>query len=170
MSDRLVPLGKIVTTHGITGWLKLDPYNLQSSLLSRNGTVILEKDGARAPFELESSRLHRRQVLLKLGGIDTIDEARLWVGSVLGVAEKRLDTPAPGEYYHYQVAGFEVIDIAGAHIGVVKAIWSTPAGELYVVAAGDKEHLIPAVKEIVETVDLESRTLVINPPPGLLDL
>lgn len=170
MSDRLIPLGKIVTTHGIAGWLKLNPFNPQSSALSDVGTVILEKDGVRSSFELESSRPHRRQFLLKLRGIDTIDAGQLWVGSILGVGEERLETPAAGEYYHYQVAGFEVLDLTGARIGIVTAIWSTPAGELYVVTGGDKEHLIPAVKEIVHSVYLESGTLTINPPPGLLDL
>jgi 16S rRNA processing protein RimM len=170
VSDGLVALGEIVTTHGIAGWLKLNPYNFDSPLFSAPGQVILEKDGARAVVELESTRPHRRQILLKLRGIDNIDGARQWVGSILAVKEEALEPPRPGEYYHYRVIGLEVFDVSGARIGIVTRIWSTPGTELYVVAGADKEHLIPAVKEIIIGVDFEAGQMIVNPPAGLLDL
>ena len=170
MSDELVALGEIVTTHGIDGWLKLNPYNFESPLLSAPRQVILEKDGARAPAELESIRPHRRQILLKLRGSDNIDGAGQWVGWTLSVKEEALPTPAPGEYYHYRVIGLQVFDVSGARIGTITRIWSTPGSELYVVAGSDKEHLIPAVKEIIMNVDFEAGRMIVNPPAGLLDL
>ena len=170
MSDGLVALGEIVTTHGLAGWLKLNPYNFESPLFSALGEVFLEKDGARSALEVESNRPHRRQILLKLRGIDNIDVARQWVGSILAVKEETLETPAPGEYYHYQVIGLEVLDLSGARIGTLTQIWSTPGRELYVVAGVDKEYLIPAVKEIIDKVDFEAGRMIVNPPAGLLDL
>jgi 16S rRNA processing protein RimM len=170
VSDGLVALGEIVTTHGIAGWLKLNPYNFASPLLSALGQVILEKDGTRAAVELASTRPHRRQILLKLRGIDNIDAARQWVGWTLSVKEEALEAPAPGEYYHYRVIGLEVFNLSGARIGIVTQIWSTPGSELYVVAGSDKEHLIPAVKEIIMNVDFEAGRMIVNPPAGLLDL
>ncbi len=76
----------------------------------------------------------------------------------------------PGEYYQYQVIGLEVFDLHGARIGVITRTWPTPGGELYVVRGEDKDHLIPAVKEIVEKVDFAAGKMIINPPDGLLDL
>jgi 16S rRNA processing protein RimM len=163
-------LGEIVTTHGIAGWLKLNPYNPDSPIFSSPCEIILEKGEARLTSELQSSRRHRHQIILKLGGIDTIDSAQLWVGATLAVKEEILGTLAPGEYYHYQVVGLQVFDTDGTRIGIVTQICSTPGSELYVVAGPDKEHLIPAVKEIIEKVDLAAGTITINPPPGLLDL
>ncbi len=170
MSDELVALGEIVTTHGIAGWLKLNPYNFESPLLSALGEVILERDGTRAAVELESTSPHRRQILLKLRGIDDIDGARQWVGWTLSVKEEALETPAPGEYYHYRVIGLEVFDVHGAGIGTVTQIWSTPGSELYVVAGAGKEHLIPAVKQFIISVDFEAGQMIVNLPAGLLDL
>jgi 16S rRNA processing protein RimM len=86
------------------------------------------------------------------------------------VPEETLATPEPGQYYHYQVIGFEVFDTSGVRIGTLKEIWSTPASELYVVAGVDKEHLIPAVKEIIAEVDLAAGRMIVDPPAGLLDL
>jgi 16S rRNA processing protein RimM len=168
--DGIVPLGEIVTTHGIAGWLKLNPYNFESPLLSTLSDVILVKDETRTAVQVESARPHRRQILLKLCGIDDIESARQWLGSTLSVPEEALATPGPGQYYHYQVIGLEVFDTNGARIGTLKEIWSTPASELYVVAGVDKEHLIPAVKEIIAEVDLAAGRMIVDPPAGLLDL
>jgi 16S rRNA processing protein RimM len=68
------------------------------------------------------------------------------------------------------VIGLEVFDTQGERIGIVTRTWPTPGGELYVVNGGSKEYLIPAVKEIIEKVDLASGKMIINPPEGLLDL
>jgi 16S rRNA processing protein RimM len=170
VSEPLVPLGEIVTTHGVAGWLKLKPYNRETGLLVPDLEVCLEKDAARAVYQLESSRPHQGQFLIKLSGVSRIEEATPWVGAILYVPERTLDTPAPGEYYHYQVIGLEVFDTTGKRIGTVVRTWSTPAGELYVVNGATKEHLIPAVKEIIEKIDFTAGKLVINPPDGLLDL
>lgn len=170
MSECLVPLGEIVTTHGIGGWLKLKPYNPQTTVLNPTREIWLEKNGKRSRREIENSRPHRDQFLVKLSKIDRIDDAALWVGSILYLAERDLDSLPAGEYYHYQVVGLEVFDIKGERIGVIARTWSTPGGELYVVKGPLKEHLIPAVKEIIEKVDFAAQKMVINPPKGLLDL
>lgn len=170
MAERLVPLGEIVATHGINGWLKLKPYNTQTTVLTAAREVWLEKDGTRRMDEIAMSRAYKNQFLVKLSGVDRIDDAQERVGSVLSVAERDLGSLPAGEYYHYQVIGLEVFDIQGERIGVVTRTWSTPAGELYVVTGPLKEYLIPAVKEIIEKVDFAAGKLIINPPEGLLDL
>ncbi len=170
MSERLVPLGEIVTTHGINGWLKLKPYNPQTTLLNSTLEIWLEKDEARSLHQIEASQPYKGQFLVKLSSVDKIDTAVKWVGSILYVAEQSLDSLSAGEYYHYQVIGLEVFDTKGERIGVVARTWSTPGGELYVVAGASKEYLVPAVKEIIEKVDLAAGKIVINPPAGLLDL
>jgi 16S rRNA processing protein RimM len=170
VSDRLIPLGKIVTTHGVLGWLKLNPYNPETTLLRNGRKIIVEKNGTRSDVDLVSSRRQGRQIILKLGGVDSIDAGREFVGSTVSVMEDQLEPLAAGEYYQYQVVGVEVFDNTGARIGVITGIWSTAGGEIYVVQGAEKEHLIPAVKEIIEIVDLKTRKIIINPPPGLLDL
>jgi 16S rRNA processing protein RimM len=170
VSDRLVPLGKIVTTHGILGWLKFNPHNRNTTLLHGGRKIIVEKNGTRSDLELVSSRRHGRQILLKLAGVDSIESARDFVGSTISVMEDQLEALAAGEYYHYQVVGLDVFDAIGTRVGVITGIWSTAGGEIYVVQGIDKEHLVPAVKEIIERVDFDSGKIIINPPAGLLDL
>jgi 16S rRNA processing protein RimM len=170
MAEPLVPLGEIVTTHGLDGWLKLKPFNPDTTALSSGVKVVLETAGRPASFEIEGSKPNKKQFLIKLCGVDGIDEAERWVGAKLFVSEEALDVLGPGQYYHYQVVGFEVVHLNGENVGKITSTMSTPGGEIYVVQGATKEHLIPAVKEIIEEVDFTNGKVVINPPPGLLDL
>jgi 16S rRNA processing protein RimM len=165
-----VPLGEIVATHGLEGWLKLNPFNPETSAFDSSREVILDQAGDRTPHEIESSKRHGRQILVKLRGVDGIDEARKWVGAILCVDAAALGPLEPGQYYHFQVVGLEVCALQGERIGIITRVWSTPAGELYVVQGATKEFLIPAVKEIIEKVDFAAGRVIINPPEGLLDL
>ena len=170
MSERLVPIGEIVTTHGLDGWLKINPFNPETTALASEQAMFLEKEGRRSVYGLESSKPFRGQFLVKLRDINTITAAEKWVGATLSIEEKALDALQPGEYYQYQAIGLEVFDLNGHSLGVITRTWSTPGGELYVVQGTTKEHLIPAVKDIVEKVDFASGKMIINPPEGLLDL
>ena len=170
MAGQLVPLGEIVATHGLDGRLKLNPFNPDSGALSAEIEVCLEKGGRRSFHQLESSRPHKRQFLIKLRDVTDINAAEQLIGSTLLVDDSLLDELAPGQYYLFQVIGFAVFDSTGAAIGTVTGSFSTAAGEIYVVRGPDKEHLIPAVREIIEKVDFAEKKLIINPPAGLLDL
>ena len=170
MAEPLVPLGEIVTTHGLDGWLKLNAFNRDGRSLASGVQVVLEKTGHRSVHEVEAISPHKNQFLIKLRDLHHIDEATRWVGSTLAISEAALEPLAPSQYYHYQVVGFEVFDMNGEYIGRISSTIATPGGELYVVQGATKEHLIPAVKEIIEKVDFAAGKMVINPPHGLLDL
>jgi len=170
MAEPIVPLGEIVTTHGLDGWLKLNPFNPHGTSLSSGIEVVLSKAGHRTTHTVEAVRRHKNQLLVKLGDLRDIDDAARYVGATLAIGEDALEPLLPTEYYHYQVVGFDVFALNGDYVGKISSTMSTPGSELYVVQGPLKEHLIPAVKEIIEKVDFEARRMIINPPHGLLDL
>lgn len=171
MAEPTVPLGEIATTHGLDGRLKVNPFNFDTALLVAGRRVFLDLGDAHAELELEAdARPLKNQFLIKLRGIDGIDEAQRWVGATLSVNESALEPLDPGQYYHYQVIGFEVFRKDGARIGVIASVLTTAGNDILVVKEAEKEFLIPAVREIVEKVDFGTRRVVIDPPEGLLDL
>ena len=170
MAEPLVPLGEIVTTHGLKGWLKLNAFNPETSALGPGAEVFLEHGGRQSMHRIEASSQHKNQFLIKLRDINSIDDAERYVGSTLAIGEAALEALEPRQYYHYQIVGFEVFDLSGDRVGTISSTMSTPGGELYVVRGMDKEYLIPAVREIIERVDFDARKMIINPPAGLLDL
>lgn len=171
MAEQLVPLGEIATTHGLDGWLKLNPFNADTALLVAGRLVHLDLGDSHAAFELAAdAKPFKKQFLIRLRGVDRIDTAQRWVGATLSVDEAALDPLDAGEYYHYQVIGFEVLHKDGRRIGTIASLLSTAGGDILVVKDGDKEYLIPAVKEIVDKVDFDRQTMIVDPPDGLLDL
>ncbi|MGH7875869.1 MAG: ribosome maturation factor RimM [Candidatus Binatia bacterium] len=170
MAEPFVPLGKLVTTHGLDGWLKLNPFNPDTTALVPGAEVFVENAGGRSSMAIEASKPHKKQFLIKLQGVNSIDDAQRWVGSTVLIDPQALQPLEPGEYYHYQVIGFEVLHIDGKKIGTITSTLSTPGGEIYIVQGAKKEHLIPAVKEFIEEVDFTTRRMIIHPPDGLLEL
>ena len=90
MAEPFVPLGEIVTTHGLNGWLKLNSYNPDTTTLSRGVEVVLEKAGERSVHQLEASRGRRKQWLVKLQQVDSFDEAVKYVGSTVSISADAL--------------------------------------------------------------------------------
>jgi 16S rRNA processing protein RimM len=170
VSDRLVPLGEIVATHGLEGWLKLNPFNPKTVALQSAREVFIERDGVRWPHQLEANQPHHRQILVKFQGIDTIEAAKALVGTNLSVAETCLPALQPGEYYHFQVMGLEVFDSKGNPLGTISGTLFIGGREIYVVTGRGKEYLIPAVKEIIDKIDFDAGKMIITPPEGLLEL
>ena len=170
MSDRLIALGRFVATHGIEGWLKLNLYNPDSTVLSSTGPIVLEKDEVRSTYVLKGKKPHKGHLLVKLQGVDGIDGAKALVGSTLMVTEQALQPPGEGEYYYYQAVGLDVFDTEDHWIGKVTRIWFKEGGDLYVVSRDSREFLIPAVKDVVVRIDLQANKMVITPPEGLLEI
>ncbi len=130
----------------------------------------MEKDGLRSPHRLQAVKPHKNQLLVRLEGVDGINEAEKWIGSILSVAETALPPLDADEYYYYQVVGLEVFDTHGHRVGTIVRLLSTPGGDLYVVQGEAKEYLIPVTKKIVEKIDFTAGRMIINPPDGLLEL
>ena len=109
-------------------------------------------------------------MLVSLAGCESADAARALTGRLLALPEDAALPPGPGRFYPWQLEGCRVLTEDGRLVGEVAAVERSPAHDLWVVRDGAREHLIPAVAEIVSEVDLAARRVVIRPPEGLLEL
>ena len=129
----------------------------------------LERD-ARVVRRVEVVRLLGDAVLVKLAGVDDLEAARGLKGRLLAVPEAEALPLEPGHFYPWQLEGCRVETEDGTRVGTVAGIECGPAQDRWVVSDGAREHLVPAVPEIVREVDLSARRVVIRPPEGLFDL
>ena len=167
---RLIPLGRIVNTHGVRGEIRLLPYAFPCQTLSKGQTVFLsEKDGCAVPYLIVSLRSHRPFVLLKLETIDSLELAEALRERVLAVEESVLPPLQEGEYYYYQVIGLDVRTTSGEAIGAISQVFFSGGHDVWVVQQGKKEYLIPVTEEIVRVIDIPGGNVVIEPIDGLLD-
>jgi 16S rRNA processing protein RimM len=167
-----VVIGEIARTHGLRGELRVTPLTDQPERFTRVRDCVLWDAVAdrREPRTIRAARVAGDHVLLSLAGCDTVDEARRLVGTLVALPETEALPPGPGRFYPWQLEGCRVVTEAGREVGRVARIETTPGHDLWVVDAGGREVLIPAVAEIVAEVDVAARRVVVRPPEGLLEL
>ena len=132
--------------------------------------VLVSPKGERTTKRLEDYWFQNDRVVLKLADYDDVEAAKELVGFELAVPEsERVPLPAD-HYYDWELEGCTV-KVGAESIGTVKSVLKTGGTEILVVAdENDKERLIPFADSIVVEVDAEQKTIVVDPPEGLLDL
>ncbi len=161
----LLVCGKIVNTHGLRGEVKALCYADGPEFFDTVKTLHLSSGKA---LELCAWRVSKGAVLLKLRGIDTVEEAEKLVGSELSVRRADLPPLPEGRYYIADILGMNVITDEGRELGKVVDVFKTGSNDVYTVR-GDKEYLIPVIDEVILSTNVEGRLLTIKPLKGLLD-
>ena len=81
------------------------------------------------------------------------------------------DSPLPeGQYYHDQIIGLEVVTTAGETIGTVTDILTNKSNDNYIVEGTRGQVLIPAIEDVVESIDIKGGRITIRVIDGLLEL
>jgi len=137
-------------------------------------TALLEAPGQPPkPVTLESSWLHKGQIILKFAGIDSIESASGLRGSELLIPWERRAPLLPHQYYLCELQGCRVIwERKGEEVGSVVEVEPTGGVDVLHVRRpdGKSEVLIPLAQEICTRIDLANGTIVIDPPDELLSL
>ena len=168
--ERLVVVGELTGVHGIRGEARLRPFNPESAVLGDVSEVfILSSAGGVAGMALGSARPHGTAWLLSLGDVSTPEAARALAGSRVAVRERDLPRLEAGQYYCYQLIGFEVVDGSGERVGNVADVLATAANDVLVVQDRGRERLIPMIDRMIADVDLEARRIVVHPIAGLFE-
>lgn len=160
-SDRIVTLGKIVGTFGVHGWMKVQSFTEPPENIFEYEKWRIRRGGQWSDVEVEDGRVTAKGVLVKLTGIQTPEDARLYSGIEIGVARSEMPPPAPGEYYWSDLEGLEARGNDGVVLGKVDHFRTTPGGDVIVVR-GAKEHWIPFVKDRILKVDLQAGFIVLD--------
>jgi 16S rRNA processing protein RimM len=168
----LVRIGEITKAHGLRGEVRVIPLTDDPRRFHRLAECVLwdASRNERETRRIATARRHGEAVVVRLEGCDDANAAAALAGRFLAVPKTEA-LPAPeGRFYPWQLEGCRVVTEDGREVGRVTGIEHGPAQDLWVVSDGAREHLIPAVPEIVAEVDLAGRRVVIRPPEGLLEL
>ena len=183
MNETYLEAGKIVSTHGIRGEVKVLPWADSPEFLTRFKTFYLVgggvldapnlsitdtrgPSGTPAPTALavESSRVQKSCVLIKFRGIDTVEDAQKLRDKVLSIARDDPRIPA-GTVFQADLIGMPV-RADGAEIGRITEILSMPSSDVWVVK-GEKAYMIPNVKTFVPAIDLTLGYVNVNLIEGM---
>jgi 16S rRNA processing protein RimM len=172
MGERLVVIGEITRPHGLRGEVRVVPLTDDPERFEGLSDCVLW-DASRDERETRrviTARRHGDVVLLGLAGCTSPEGAETLRGRLVAVPEAAALPLAPGQFYPWQLEGALVVTEDGREVGRFAGVEPSPGQDLWIVRAEDREHLIPAVADIVAEVDVARGRVVIRPPEGLLDL
>lgn len=169
--EELVPVGKIIGTHGIRGLLKVFSYSGNIQSLQSNTSVYLKgKDGTLSEYDVKSVSAHAGGFIVGLNNFSNINQVLTLTGSELCLKRSQLPIPGDDEYYWCDLIGLVVYTDDGVELGPIDDIFETGSSDIYVVRGTEKEYLIPAIASVIAHVDIPGNKMIITPLEGLLDL
>lgn len=153
-----IEAGEIVTTHGARGEVKVLSW-LDSP------EMLCEFDRCRISgreYVMDSVRVQKTCNLVKLRGIDTMEDAQKLRGKTMELYREDISDEL--------IFAAELVDVEvyadGARIGKIKEVLDYPGNSVYVVQ-GEREYLIPAVKEFILSTDLEKNQMQVKLLKGM---
>ena len=168
MRKRYLEAGEVVSTHGVRGEMRVQPWCDSPEMLAKLRTLYWDAEG-RQPVRVKS-RPHKTLVLVKADGIDTVPDAAARRGHVLYL-DRRDVKLAEGQYFICDLIGLRVINAAtGEEYGVLTDVSATGANDVYHMDYHGREVLIPVIPPVIDTVDVDGGVVKIHPIEGLFDL
>ena len=162
-------VGQIVNTNGLKGLIKINPFTDDITRFERLKTILVEHKKELLEFEIESVRYQKKQVLLKLKGIDTIEEAEKYREDYLKIKRNKEEKLPEDTYYIVDLIGLDIYTEGGELLGKLDDVFSTGSNDVYVVKNSEgKQILLPAISDVIKNIDLEQKKIVVNLIEGLL--
>jgi len=161
-----INIGQILSPWGTKGKLKVEVVTDFPQRFTPSSKVYIN----RQPMTIDSTEWHKQQAIIKLNTIDSIEAAQRLQGQPIEIHHSQLYSLPPEQYYHFQIIGLEVWTTGGELLGNITEILTADSNDNYVVHGTKGEILIPAIDDVVKSIDLNQGRLVIEPIEGLLNL
>jgi len=161
----LVAIGRVVKPQGRKGEVLVHPLSDRPDRFpALRAAYVPGPDGGSREVVVTSCWPHKGRFVLKLQGVDSIDDAEGYRGLELRIGEEDLAALPAGSYYHHQLKGLRVEDQGGRSLGVAAELMETGGAPVLVVRGPGPELLIPLAESFVHRVDLEGGRMVVTVP------
>lgn len=165
---KYIETGKVVGTHGIKGEVRVQPWSDTPQFLVDFDCFFTDNEGGNT-LEVVCSRVHKNIVLILFHDINTIEGAEKLRGTTLYIRREDVILPE-GSHFIQDLIGCSVTDgITGEPLGELCDVSKTGANDVWHIMRGGREYLIPAIRDVVKSVDIESKRVAIIPLKGIFD-
>lgn len=166
MSKELIDVAQVTNTHGLRGEVKVIPRTDYPEFFEEISGVYLE-DGTY--LKITGIKYQKNMVILKFKGINKVEEAQSLRSKILYVPKEIFDDLPEGTYLIADIIGLDVLE-DDINYGKITDVFSTGSNDVYVVEKpNDKPLLIPALKNVIEDINIDEGYMKVKLPEGLLD-
>ena len=167
--EELLQAGVMTSTHGGRGEVKVFPTTDDPNRFKSLKHVLLDTGREKKSLEVQGVKFFKQFVILKFKGIDNINDIERYKRCPLLVTRENAVPLEEDEYFVADMIGMKVITEDGTEFGTLSDVMETGANDVYVIDS--KEHgevLMPAIKECVLNVDMESGIITVHLMNGLI--
>ena len=167
-------IGQIVNTFGVKGMVKVNPFTDDITRFDKLKKVYICKKASMEEVEIEEVEIeevkyHKNMVLLKIKGINDMNQAEKCKGLYLKIHRKDAIKLPKDTYFIADLLGLEVYTDEGVLLGKVDDIYNTGSNDIYVVKDNlGKQILLPGTKEVLKEISLEKEKIVVHLIKGLI--
>jgi 16S rRNA processing protein RimM len=166
----MIAVGRITRSVGLKGELNVALLTDSSQRFEKLKTVwIGTEESLAVKHTVVAVRSTNTGVVLRLKDVGSRTEADRFRGQLVFAASRDAVAPKKGSYFIHDIVGMSVETEDGKRVGTVQEVMQLPANDVWVVVEGGREFLIPAIKEVIRSVDVQRRMVVIRPLEGLLE-
>lgn len=163
-------VGQIVNTSGLKGVIKVKPFTDDIKEFNDFKTIYISIKNELKEFKIQDMRFNKDMVFLKLEGIETIEEAENYRNLYLKVKRHKKEKLETNTYYVVDIIGCKVYTEKKQELGEIVDVFPTGSNDVYVVKNEDgKQILLPAIKKVIKSIDINNKTIIIHLLEGLLD-
>lgn len=167
--EEYLEIGKIVNTSGLKGLLKVMPLTDDVTRFEDLETIYIQIGKDLVEKKIEDVKYIKNMVLLKLEGIDNIDEAEKYRNLYIKINKKDAIELPEDSYLIVDIVKCEVYTDEGELLGKMIDVLDTGSNDVYVVKNSEgKEILLPAIKEVIKSVDISNKKIIVKLMDGLI--
>ncbi|HEV2891298.1 MAG TPA: ribosome maturation factor RimM [Frankiaceae bacterium] len=166
----LLVVGRIGHAHGVKGEVSVEVRTDDPDRRYATGSVLATDPPERGPLTVEGVRAHHGRLLVRFAGVEDRDAAETLRGTLLVVDSADVGDAEEGEWWDHDLVGLVAVTTQGTKLGSVTDVIHVPGPPLLAIDVEGREVLVPFVEALVPEVDVPGGRVVVDPPPGLLDL
>lgn len=166
-----VKIGTLTKPHGIAGEVLLRILPQWQVYTPNPSYLFIELQGEQVPFQLNSFRIKNDlEWLILIDTVNSTEDAQKLQGSDVYLNVEELGKVSKETNDTRSIAGYSVTDKNFGSLGKVKRIAEIHNNPLLEIEYNEKEILIPFQEDFILSIDKEKQTILLNTPPGLIDL
>ena len=168
--EQLLQVGILSSTHGVHGEMKVFPTTDDPGRYKKLKRVFLDTGSEMTELKLESVKFFKKFVIVKFEGYDSINDIEKYKGRSIFVNREDAVRLGRNEYFIADLIGMRVIDEDEEDLGELADVMETGANDVYVIKlVNGGELLLPAIKQCILSVDVNSSVMKVHVLDGLMD-